>query len=210
MKSKSSPPDSAAPFVPESRELAVLAKASKKCEGCELFRHATQTVFGEGTRSAKIVMVGEQPGDQEDKIGRPFVGPAGKLLDKAMEEAGIARESVYVTNAVKHFKFEQRGKKRLHAKPSAREVTACKPWLVAELLAIEPKLVVCLGATAAQALMGASFRLTRDHGRILKAPSGQDCLSTYHPSALLRAKAHGDFDALWKEFVKDLRVAGKA
>ncbi|HLX64367.1 MAG TPA: UdgX family uracil-DNA binding protein [Planctomycetota bacterium] len=199
----------AAPFVPQTRSLAQLREAAKNCEGCELFRHATQTVIGEGPKHARIVFVGEQPGDQEDKAGKPFVGPAGRLLDKALLAAGVTREDVYVTNAVKHFKFTLRGKKRLHSKPSAREVTACKPWLVAELLAIKPALVVCLGATAAQAMMGSYFKLLRDRGRVLTAPTGERCLSTYHPSAILRAMAFDGSEKMWDDFVADVKIAAE-
>jgi len=154
------PRTSAADFLPPSRNLDDLAEAAQQCRGCELYRNATQAVFGEGDRSARLLMIGEQPGDQEDLQGRPFVGPAGRLLDECLVEAGIDREDVYLTNAVKHFKWKPQGKRRLHAKPTVREIKACRPWLDAELEIIRPAVVVCLGATAAQALLGTSFRLT--------------------------------------------------
>ena len=161
----------AAEFVPDTDDLTVLSDASQSCEGCDLFRDATQAVFGEGSSKAKVVFVGEQPGDQEDKAGHPFVGPAGRLLDKALVAAGIDRRSVYVTNAVKHFKFEERGKRRIHKTPSRTEVVSCRPWLLNELDAIQPDVVVLLGATAAKSLMGSSFRLTAHRGEVLRLPA---------------------------------------
>jgi uracil-DNA glycosylase len=178
---------SAAAFLPSRLSLASLKRAAASCEGCELYRRATQTVFGEGSARAKIVFVGEQPGDVEDREGHPFVGPAGRLLDSMLQECGIDRDTVYVTNAVKHFKWEPRGKRRLHAKPSAREMAACRPWLDAELRVVKPKLVVCLGATAAQQLMGLKFRITRERGKVIAGPNALSILTTYHPSAVLRA-----------------------
>src|SRR5579863_4221252 len=156
----------ALPFLPKRRDLASLKRAAEDCEGCDLFRTATQTVFGKGPAQAALMFVGEQPGDQEDKAGEPFVGPAGKLLGTCLDEAGIHRDSVYVTNAVKHFKWESRGKRRLHEKPNLKEVNACHPWLDAEIHAVSPQLIVCLGATAAQAILGPHFRVTKSRGMI--------------------------------------------
>src|ERR1051325_3355985 len=184
---------SAAAFLPKTRSIRSLARAAEDCRGCPLFENATQTVFGRGSSSARLVLVGEQPGDQEDKQGEPFVGPAGRLLDKALEEAGSDRQQTYITNAVKHFKWVPRGKRRLHAKPSSREIKACRPWLDAEIAAIHPDLIVCLGATAAQSLPGPAFRITRQRGQILHDVGEYAMLATYHPSALLRAP---DEDAL--------------
>ena len=207
---------SAAPFVPDERSLPVLAKAVQKCEGCDLYRHATQAVFGEiesrnGSAKPKvaILMIGEQPGDQEDKLGRPFVGPAGKVLDKALEEAGIDRSEVYVTNAVKHFKWEPRGKQRIHKKPSMKEINACRPWLDAELETVQPKLIVALGATAAQGLLGSSFRITQSHGRVQDAPGLPPIIATLHPSAILRAQSDEDRHAQMRVLVEDLREAAR-
>ncbi len=195
---------SAAPWVPEHPTIPLLAEASRQCEGCDLFRHATQTVFGEGPAHAPVVMIGEQPGDQEDLQGKPFVGPAGRLLDKALQEAGIDRSRVYVTNAVKHFKFIERGKRRIHGKPNGIEIAACRPWLEAEVAAIQPELIVCLGATAAQALMGRTFRVTQDRGKILKHPWAKSLLATVHPSALLRFPDPEQREQEYRLFVEDL------
>ncbi|HXE06854.1 MAG TPA: UdgX family uracil-DNA binding protein [Acidobacteriaceae bacterium] len=207
---------SAAPFVPEERSLPVLANAVQKCRGCDLYRNATQAVFGEietGGRAAKprvaIMMIGEQPGDKEDLEGHPFVGPAGKLLDECLEEAGIDRRKVYVTNAVKHFKWEPRGKRRIHEKPSAREVRACRPWLDAEIETVRPKLLVALGATAAQSLLGASFRLTQEHGQVRNADGLPPIVATLHPSAVLRAITAEDRHAQRAMLVSDLLSAAK-
>jgi uracil-DNA glycosylase family protein len=206
----------AAPFVPVDRTLPVLAKAIQKCEGCDLYRHATQAVFGEidarvGTARSKVamMMIGEQPGDQEDKQGKPFVGPAGKLLDKALQAAEIDRSEVYVTNAVKHFKWEPRGKIRLHKKPSMTEIKACRPWLDAELETVKPKLIVALGATAAQGLLGSSFRITQAHGKIQEVPGLPPIIATLHPSAILRALTEEDRDSQMQTLVEDLRKAAK-
>jgi DNA polymerase len=195
----------AAPFVPSSRDLATLARAAATCRGCDLFEPATQTVFGAGARDAELVLVGEQPGDREDRAGRPFVGPAGRLLDEALATAGIARERAYVTNVVKHFKFEERGKRRIHQAPSRWEITACQPWFAAELRAVRPRLVVALGATAAKAILGQGFRVTRERGHVLDGPDGVPTLATVHPSAILRAgeRRAAELDA----FVADLRAA---
>jgi DNA polymerase len=199
--------ESAAPLVPERPTLQKLRIAAASCTGCDLYKRGTQTVFGEGLAKARAVLVGEQPGDQEDRAGRPFVGPAGKLLDRALEEAGIDRKLVYVTNAVKHFKWTQRGKRRLHEKPNAREITACRPWLDAELVVLKPRVVVCLGATAAQALLGRTFRVTQQRGQLLAAGFAEHVLATVHPSSILRAP---DDEARHRElelFIRDLRVA---
>jgi len=208
--------ENAAPFVPEERQLAVLAEAAQKCKGCDLYRDATQAVFGEidaPRRSAPpgvpIMMIGEQPGDQEDKQGRPFVGPAGKLLDKALEEAAIDRSDVYVTNAVKHFKWEPRGKLRIHKKPSMKEINACRPWLDAELETVQPKLIVALGATAAQALLGSSFRITQAHGKVQETSGLPPIIATLHPSAILRAQTDEDRHSQMQTLVADLREAAR-
>lgn len=195
---------SAADFLPRSRTLASLARAARQCEGCELYRYATQTVFGEGPPDAKVVLVGEQPGDQEDHAGRPFVGPAGRVLDESLAEAGIRRDEVYITNAVKHFKFTPQGKRRMHKKPGAREMAACRPWLEAELEAIQPLGVVCLGATAAQSLLGRDFRITQSRGEFVDSPWAPWVLATYHPSAILRVPDKEQRDRMRAQFVDDL------
>ncbi len=195
---------SAAPFIPVARNIAELQAAAPGCRGCDLYQHATQVVFGEGPSDAKVVMVGEQPGDEEDTKGHPFIGPAGRLLSKAMHESGLDREKIYVTNAVKHFKFIERGKRRIHAKPTGIEISACRPWLEAELASIAPELIVCLGATAAQSLMGREFRVTSDRGKFFPHRWGKELVATIHPSAILRAqdRAEEEYDL----FVKDLRL----
>src|SRR4051794_34984276 len=198
---------SAADYLPAVRSLPNLIEAAKHCHGCDLYKRATQTVFGQGRPSAKIMLVGEVPGDQEDIAGKPFVGPAGRLLDEALDEAEIAQNTVYLTNAVKHFKWEQRGKRRLHSKPSAREITACRPWLEAEIHAIEPRTVVCLGATAAQTLLGRTFRLTQHFGEAMKSPWAERVFATYHPSAILRAPDHDERKRMRKQFVQHLKIA---
>lgn len=208
--------DSAARFIPDDRTLAVLAEAVQKCKGCDLYRNATQAVFGEidaprGSLRSRvaIMMIGEQPGDREDKQGRPFVGPAGKLLDKALEEAAIVRGTVYVTNAVKHFKWEPRGKLRIHKKPTMQEINACRPWLDAELETVKPKLIVALGATAAQALLGSGFRITKAHGKVQEVPGLPPIVATLHPSAILRAQTDEDRHSQMRTLVEDLRKAAK-
>ncbi len=207
----------AAEFVPDTDDLAVLADASQACKGCDLYRNATQAVFGAGSPSAKVVLVGEQPGDQEDKKGRPFVGPAGRLLDKALVAAGIDRDSVYVTNAVKHFKFEERGKRRIHKTPSRTEVVACQPWLLTEINAIGPEVVVLLGATAAKDLMGVDFRLTAHRGEVLELPDSDGkvdldvhprVVATVHPSSVLRGPPE-DREKAFDALVADLRVVAE-
>ena len=199
------PKTSAAPWVPASHDLTVLRAAAPACHGCELYKHATQVVFGEGPPDSKVVMVGEQPGDEEDVKGHPFVGPAGRLLNKAMHDAELDREKIYVTNAVKHFKFKiERGKRRIHAKPGGIEISACKPWLEAELDAIHPELVVCLGATAAQSLMGRDFRITAERGKFHPHPWAREVVATVHPSAILRTLRE-NYDQEYELFVRDLR-----
>ena len=204
---------SAAEFVPETRDLDELVAAAKGCEGCGLFRDADQTVFGEGARAAVMMLVGEQPGDQEDRAGRPFVGPAGRMLDKALAAAGVDREPLYVTNAVKHFKFTraERGVRRIHKTPSRTEVVAARPWLFAELRAVAPDVVVLMGAVAAKSLLGNAFRLTQHRGEVLHLPRGTVPLDpalvvTVHPSAVLRGPAEQRED-LFAGLVKDLRFA---
>ncbi len=197
---------SATPWVPAVHKLPQLRAAAPACRGCDLYQHATQVVFGEGPPDSKVVMVGEQPGDEEDVKGHPFIGPAGRLLNKAMQEAELDREKIYVTNAVKHFKFNiERGKRRIHAKPSGIEISACKPWLEAELDAIHPELVVCLGATAAQSLMGRDFRITADRGKFYPHRWAKELVATVHPSAILRALP-GRYDEEYELFVRDLRT----
>lgn len=202
-------PWTAAPFVPERRSLKALREAARGCRGCPLWKIGTQTVFGEGSASARVLMVGEQPGDREDLAGRPFVGPAGRLLDEALVAAGIDRTAVYVTNAVKHFKWEPAGKRRLHKKPGAREIAACRPWLDAELETLHPEIVVALGATAAQGLMGASFRVTQERGKIFRdVPWAGALIATVHPSSILRGKPEERAIAL-NAFVADLKVVAR-
>ncbi|GAA4577467.1 UdgX family uracil-DNA binding protein [Planotetraspora kaengkrachanensis] len=191
-------------FLPARLSLPALREAALSCEGCDLYRNATQTVFGAGMTHATYMLVGEQPGDQEDRQGEPFVGPAGRILDKGLAEAGINRESVYVTNAVKHFKFELRGKRRIHQKPSAAEIDACQPWLEAEMRLVDPAVTVILGATAARALLGPGFRVTRERGRPFPRREGAFYVATIHPSAILRAP---DQDAAYEGFLEDLRAA---
>src|SRR6266542_3987606 len=196
---------SAAEYLPAALTLATLREAAATCRACPLWRTGTQTVFGEGARRSAVMLVGEQPGDREDHEGRPFVGPAGRLLDEALVEAGIDRSRAYVTNVVKHFKWQARGKRRIHAKPAWAEVAACKPWLEAELSVVRPDVLVCLGATAAQALLGRSFRVTRQRGEEVESDLASHVLATIHPSAILRAE---DEDRVRERalFVEDLRV----
>jgi uracil-DNA glycosylase family protein len=207
----------ASPFVPEKHSLPVLREAVQKCRGCDLYKNATQAVFGEivspsprnGSR-ASIMMIGEQPGDREDIEGRPFVGPSGKLLDRCLEEAGIDRRSVYVTNAVKHFKWEPRGKRRIHKKPGMREIRACRPWLDAELDAVRPELIVCLGAVAAQSLLGASFKITKSRGVVQKVAGLPPIIATVHPSSILRVSTDQDREREMALFIRDLKQAAKS
>jgi uracil-DNA glycosylase len=193
---------SAAAYLPDRIDHESLREAAQSCRGCDLWRNATQAVTGEGPESADAMFVGEQPGDQEDKEGQPFVGPAGRMFDKALAEAGIDRSRVYVTNTVKHFKWQQRGKRRLHQKPNWTEMTACRPWLDAELELVDPRVLVCLGATAAQALLGRQFRVTKQRGVPVDSSLAEVVLATIHPSAILRAQ---DRDAEYAGFVDDLR-----
>jgi uracil-DNA glycosylase len=201
---------SAEEFVPERRTMTTLKEAAADCRGCSLYRNATQTVFGEGPRSAEVIMVGEQPGDREDLAGKPFVGPAGRVLSESLEEAGIDRREVYVTNAVKHFKFERRGKRRIHKRPSAEEIRACRPWLDAELETVKPKAVVALGATAAQALFGRSFRVTKERGRPVESDLASVVMATVHPSSILRAPDEESRREERQAFVSDLRALARA
>ena len=191
--------------VPLKKDLKTLRTAAADCRACPLWRNATCTVFGEGPRRPALMLVGEQPGDQEDRSGRPFVGPAGKLLDCALAEAQIDRGDVYVTNAVKHFKWTAQGKRRLHAKPNAREMAACRPWLDAEVTALSPSLIVCLGATAARQVLGREVKVTATRGQKLNTEWGMDALVTVHPSSLLRARGLGNGQADFAAFVEDLR-----
>ena len=193
------------PLIPFSESLKELAQKAQDCKNCDLWSKATETVFGEGHPHAHIMLVGEQPGDQEDLQGKPFVGPAGKLLDAALREAGIDRKKVYVTNVVKHFKWEPRGKRRIHKKPRAGEIAACRPWLDAEIAALKPKVIVCLGATAAQALLGSSFRVTERRGEFVDSPLAPYVMTTVHPSSILRAPDEKTRHQEEKRFVEDLR-----
>jgi len=195
---------------PDTSSLTEVRDASRQCTACHLYKRATQTVFGEGPKGAPIMLVGEQPGDYEDVAGKPFVGPAGKIMDRALEEAGIDRSKVYVTNAVKHFKWEPRGKRRIHQKPNSREIAACRPWLEAELRLVKPKLLVCLGATAAQAVFGPSFRVTRERGKVLSSKLAPRVLATVHPSSLLRQPDEESREREYKRFVADLHAAVEA
>jgi DNA polymerase len=196
---------SAEPLVPERPTLPKLREAAAGCRACPLWETGTQTVFGEGARKAEVMLVGEQPGDAEDRAGRPFVGPAGRLLDKALEEAEIDRSLAYVTNVVKHFKWTARGKRRIHAKPNWSEIAACRPWLDAELGVVRPEVLVCLGATAAQALLGRSFRVTRERGTLVESALAPYTTATVHPSSILRAD-DDTREAEYAAFVDDLRV----
>lgn len=188
-------------FVPPTDDLDQLAVAAASCKGCHLFENATQTVFGEGPSSARLVLVGEQPGDKEDLAGEPFVGPAGQLLDRALGDAGIDRSQAYVTNMVKHFKWRPAGKRRLHQKPNAEEVKACWPWLEAEVASLKPEVVVCLGATAAQGVLGRQFKVTQRRGEVIESPLGWRVTATVHPSSILRAD---DREVQYEAFVRDL------
>jgi uracil-DNA glycosylase len=197
---------SGADFIPERPTLETMRTAVDGCRGCRLYERATQGVFGEGTKQAEVMFVGEQPGDYEDRSGRPFVGPAGKLLDKAMDDAGIDRRLAYVTNAVKHFKWQARGKRRIHQKPNWEEISACRPWLDAELAVVKPRVVVCLGATAAQALLGRQFRVTQMRGRLVDSELAEYVSATVHPSSILRAPDEESRRRELEAFVDDLRV----
>lgn len=207
---RTSASETAAPWVPDRPTLPRLRVAAARCRGCPLWKRGTQTVFGEGARSARALFVGEQPGDREDIEGRPFVGPAGLLLDRALEEAGIDRGRVYVTNAVKHFKWEPRGKRRIHQKPNAVEVAACRPWLDAEIAVIRPKVIVCLGATAARSLLGKSFRVTRRRGEFVRSELAPFVTATVHPSSLLRAPDEDTRRRETRKFIEDLKRIARA
>ena len=198
----------AAELIPERGGLPKLREAAAGCTACDLWKSGTQTVFGEGQSTAEVMLVGEQPGDQEDRQGRPFVGPAGRILDQAIEEAGIDRSKAYVTNVVKHFKWKAKGKRRIHAKPNWSEIAACRPWLDAELAAVQPRVLVCLGATAAQALLGRSFRVTKERGRPVESDLAESVVATIHPSAILRME-EDEREEEMRAFVDDLRVVAK-
>src|SRR6202046_3430598 len=202
--------DSINSLFPLHASLDELREASKNCKACDLWKLGTQTVFGEGMPTAKIMLVGEQPGNQEDLEGKPFVGPAGKLLDAALVEAGIDRKKVYVTNAVKHFKWEPRGKRRIHKKPNAAEIAACRPWLEAEIVALRPKIIVCLGATAAQSLLGRDFRVTTHRGEALKYAFAATVMATVHPSSILRAPDEQSRREEMQRFIADLKKVAQA
>jgi uracil-DNA glycosylase family protein len=201
--------ETAAPLVPERPTLGKLRDASAGCKACPLWETGTQTVFGEGLARAEVMLVGEQPGDREDREGRPFVGPAGRLLDEALEEAGIDRSLAYVTNVVKHFKWTARGKRRIHAKPSWGEIAACRPWLEAELAVVRPRVLVCLGATAAQALLGRDFRVTQRRGELVESELAPVATATVHPSSILRAPDEESRRADYAAFVDDLRLVAR-
>jgi uracil-DNA glycosylase len=201
---------SAADFLPERTTLRAMGEAVQRCRGCDLYEDTTQAVFGEGPDGARVVMVGEQPGDKEDLAGRPFVGPAGGILDQAIEEAGLVRDDVYITNVVKHFSHVVRGKRRIHKKPNAEQIKACTPWLEAELARIGPKVLVLLGATAAQAILGRSFRVTQQRGTFVDSPLAPLVTATIHPSSILRAETEEDRRTAFDGFVRDLRKVSGA
>jgi len=204
------PKTTAAPWVPDHGGLAALQRASHDCRGCDLWRNATQTVFGEGPAHPDLVLVGEQPGDKEDLAGHPFIGPAGRVLDEALEAVGIDRSRAYVTNAVKHFKWERgSGQRRIHAKPNQMEIQACRPWLEAELSVLRPTVLVCLGSTAAQALLGPTFRVTVHRGEWVPSPLAPHVLATVHPSSILRAPDEGARAEAMQAFIRDLRPVAR-
>lgn len=194
-------------FLPDRLNLTVLKEAAAGCRGCDLYKNATQTVFGEGLVRSRLMLVGEQPGDVEDLEGRPFVGPAGRLLDDALVEAGIGRDEAYVTNIVKHFKWEPKGKRRLHSKPNRTEIVSCLPWLRSELEVIRPHVLVCLGATAAQALLGADFRVTKQRGEFIESDFAPHVMATMHPSSVLRQRSSENRRHAFEDLVEDLRKA---
>jgi uracil-DNA glycosylase family protein len=208
-RTRKNPDDSAQKKIPSTPTLAGLAKIAKNCKACELWKRGTQTVFGEGKPDAKVMFVGEVPGDQEDRAGKPFVGPAGNLWNKALAEAGIDRSKTYVTNAVKHFNWEPRGKRRIHKKPSAGEIAACRPWLDAEIARLKPELIVCLGATAAKALLGKDFRVTQHRGEFIDSPLAPHVAATVHPSSILRAADKAARQQEMERFVADLKKIAK-
>jgi uracil-DNA glycosylase len=200
---------SALQFMPAKISLSSLREAARDCRGCPLHQHATQTVFGEGPRSARVILVGEQPGHDEDLQGRPFVGPAGKVLDEALEAVGLDRRQAYVTNVVKHFKWVAQGKRRLHKKPGAREIGACLPWLEKEIEIIEPEVMVCLGATAAQALLGRDFKVTARRGEVLSSRFAAHAVATVHPSSILRQQTREEREREMRRFIADLKVVAQ-
>lgn len=200
---------SAADFLPAHLTLKALRESARSCKGCDLYKNATQTVFGEGPQKADVIFVGEQPGDQEDRQGRPFVGPAGRLLDKALAAARISREQIYVTNAVKHFKWIWRGKRRLHQKPVARQVMACKPWLEAEFEVLKPKIVVCMGTTAAQAVLGKTVLITRERGKFIESDSGLVTFITIHPSAIYRQRDRSEQEKEYDRFAEEMKLVSR-
>jgi uracil-DNA glycosylase family protein len=203
-------PNDATPFLPERPSLKALRDAATECRGCHLWRPATQTVFGEGRKSSRVMFVGEQPGDREDLAGKPFVGPAGRELDRGLEAAGIERRDVYVTNVVKHFKFEERGRRRIHQTPKRFEIDACRPWLDAELDVVNPEALVLLGATAAKALLGSAFKVTQHRGELLESELAPIVTATFHPSAILRQRDDASRTAEREAFAEDLRVVAAA
>jgi len=207
---KASRRQSADALIPARPSLPAVRSAAADCRACELWQRGTQTVFGEGPRQARLMLIGEQPGDQEDRIGRPFVGPAGQLLDRALEAAGLDRQEVYVTNVVKHFNWEPRGKWRIHKKPRPPHIAACRPWLDVELALVKPLAVICLGATAAQALLGAAFRVTQHRGEFIESPLAPIVLATVHPSSLLRAPDAETRHRETERFIDDLRLVARA
>ena len=201
--------ETAAPLIPKNPTIEKLREVARSCKACPLWKLGTQTVFGEGSPKARVMLVGEQPGNDEDLAGKPFVGPAGKILDRALADAGIERGEVYVTNAVKHFKWEPKGKRRKHKKPNSSEIAACRPWLQAELDAIKPDVLICLGATAAQVLIGKNFKVSQQHGKWVASELAPHVLATVHPSSILRAPDESARHAAMKEFTNDLKKAAK-
>ena len=207
--SKDQSQDSAAEFFPSRKSLKAFRDAAADCKACDLWKRGTQTVFGEGTRRAEVFFVGEQPGNEEDLTGRPFVGPAGRLLNDALADAGIDRAQTYVTNVVKHFKWEPRGKRRIHKKPNSSEITACRPWLEAEIALIKPKVIVCLGATAAQALLGPRFLVSKQRGQFIESTLAPYIMATVHPSSILRAPDEETRHAEKRRFIDDLKKVAR-
>lgn len=206
MARKTPPEETAAPLIPEKPTLPKLRKAAEDCKACDLWERGTQTVFGEGGPRSRVIFIGEQPGDREDREGRPFVGPAGNLFDKALEAAGIDRKEVYVTNVVKHFKWEATGKRRIHSKPNQKEITACRPWLDSEIAVLKPKMIVCMGATAAQALLGKAFKVTQRRGDVMTdSPLAPYVMATVHPSSILRARDDETRHRETDRFIADLK-----
>lgn len=208
-RTRASETGTAAPLIPPRPTISKLQQAARDCRACPLWKTGTQTVFGEGSRHAKVIFIGEQPGNDEDLAGKPFVGPAGKLLDKALIEAGIKRAAVYVTNVVKHFKWEPKGKRRIHKKPNAREIAACRPWLEAEIDLLKPEVVVCLGATAAQTLLGRDFKVSQRRGELIESSLAKHITATVHPSSILRAPDDESRRAEYARFVADLKKIAK-